>query len=530
MKTIALILFLSITSLASTAQNLKSGGILKPEQAVMDVRHYKITLRVDPDNRTIDGETEVRIVTSDVTTVLVLDLVNLLTVRKIWVNNREQNFTHLEDVIRIELSKPLAPGNSTIRVAYGGKPGIAERAPWVGGFSWAKDSLGNHWVAITCQGEGAKIYFPCKDHPSDEPNDGAELIITVPQGLVVAGPGLLRGVRTRGHRSTYHWQTRYTINNYNILFNIGKYEVVERTHTTIDGNKVPMQFYVLSEHKHRANSLMDIFERSVRVQEKYFGEYPWVKEKLAICETPHLGMEHQTLNAYGNKFNFVKVGGQDFDRLLHHELGHEWWGNKVTGIDWADMWIQEGICVFGDHLYIREYEGEEAYLKRMQETARLTQNIKPVVQGRNLDTDVVYHSDIYGKGGFFMHSLRYVVGDEIFFPTLKKLSTDSRYTYDNFVSTDDVEELFSGAAGQDLKPFFDLLLRTVEKLEFHVRYLGGQKYHISLSNLAMSIPVDVVSSEGKSRIMVNKAGIELESKVWPVIDPDVYYLKKVVLE
>jgi aminopeptidase N len=291
-----------------------------------------------------------------------------------------------------------------------------------------------------------------------------------------------------------------------------------------------MQFYVLEEHKHRANHLLDIFERSVRVQEKYFGEYPWIKEKLAICETPHLGMEHQTLNAYGNKFRYTKAGGQDFDWLLHHELGHEWWGNKVTGIDWADMWIQEGICTFGDHLYTREADGEEAYRKRMQQTARAIKNEKAVVQGKNLDTDVVYHGDIYGKGAFFMHTIRYVTGDAIFFPTLKKLATDPKYTYDNLVSTDDVEQLFSQASGQDLKPLFDFYLRTVNKLDVLVKQTGDNKYQVQLINFDAAIPMDIKTDAGVQRTTLSKAGITITSTTTPVIDPEVFYLKRVIYE
>jgi aminopeptidase N len=149
---------------------------------------------------------------------------------------------------------------------------------------------------------------------------------------------------------------------------------------------------------------------------------------------------------------------------MHHEFGHEWWANKVTNRDWAHMWIQEGICSFGDALFTLEMEGEESYLKRMRQTGRGTQNLKPIVQGEVVDSDDAYQADIYGKGAFFMHTLRYVLGDSIFFPALKKLATDPAYTYDNTVTTDDVEKLFSSASSKNLKPLFDLYLRTVNTM------------------------------------------------------------------
>jgi aminopeptidase N len=241
-------------------------------------------------------------------------------------------------------------------------------------------------------------------------------------------------------------------------------------------------------------------------------------------------MEHQTNIAYGNKYKFTTVGGKDFDWLLHHEFGHEWWANKVTNKDWAHMWIQEGICVFGDAMATRELAGEKAYLERMRQTARSTQNRLPVVRGEEVDSDSAYYGDIYGKGAFFMHTLRYVMGDEVFFPTLKKLATAPQYTYDNTVTTADVEELFSGAHGKSLEPLFRLFLYTTDKLEIHVRQTAEEKYIVKLLNMDMSLPLDIVTDAGMQRMMVDKKGITVSSKKPIQVDPDGFYLKKLILE
>lgn len=524
-------IFLLAVSFALHSQNLKSGGVLKPEQAIMDIRHYTIALDVDPVQKTINGYTEIDLNLLKPSAVLLFDLWHGLTVSKIWVNGKEQSFLHgKDDLIRITTAQALPQGKVKVKIAYGGTPGIATRPPWVGGFQWEKDSKGNPWIAISCQGEGAKIYFPCKDHPSDEPNEGADMIITVPKGLVVAGPGLLQKVSNKKDKVTYHWKTNYTISNYCILFNAAKYKVAKRIYTTVDGNKVPMEYYVLEENFDKAEKLLDLFEQSSRILEKYFGEYPWVKERIAASETPHLGMEHQTNIAYGNKYRFEKMGDKDFDWLLHHEYGHEWWANKVTNRDWAHMWIQEGICTFGDAMATRELAGEDAYLRRMQRTARSTQNRYPVVRGEEVDSDSAYNGDIYGKGAFFMHTLRYVMGDEIFFPTLKKLATDPQYTYDNTVVTDDVEKLFSGAYGKTLQPLFHLFLYTTDKLEVHIRQTDDAKYYVKLLNLDMQVPLDIVTHEGRKKIMLDKKGVLVNSKTAIQVDPDVFYLKKVILE
>jgi aminopeptidase N len=291
-----------------------------------------------------------------------------------------------------------------------------------------------------------------------------------------------------------------------------------------------MQVYLLEQDFDKAEELLDIFEKSVGCHEKYFGEYPWVKEKMAVCQTPHLGMEHQSLNAYGNKFNFSMIADTRFDWLLHHEFGHEWWANKVTNIDWADMWIQEGICTFGDALFRLEYAGERMYLQHMQQVAINIQNKLPVVMGKDLDVDTIYHSDIYGKGAFFMHTLKFVIGDEKFFPILKKLATDPAYTYDNLVCTEDVEKLFSKESGQDLKPLFDLFLRTTEKLEIHVRRTKVDEYELKLLNLSRSLPFEVQTSDGVERIEIGPKPVAVRTKEQPIIDPNVYYFKKVIVE
>lgn len=529
MRYVTLVL-LSLCSIVTNGQNLKSGGKLKPEQAIMDIRHYTVALNADPVQKSIDGYTEIDLILAQPSEKLLFDLTDVLQTKKAWVNGKEVKIEHSNNEVLLTSGSVFQAGKIKVKIAYGGKPVIAERAPWVGGFQWEKDANGNPWIAITCQGEGAKIYFPCKDHPSDEPNEGADMIITVPKGLTVAGPGLLKKVSHKKDQSTFHWKTNYTISNYCILFNVGKYKVAKRTYTTIDGNKVPLEYYVLEENLDKAEKLLDLFEQSCRILEKYFGEYPWVKERIAASETPHLGMEHQTNIAYGNKYRYQKVGDKDFDWLLHHEFGHEWWANKVTNRDWGHMWIQEGICTFGDNMAIRELAGEEEYLKSMRQIARSSQNKYPIVRGDEVDSDSAYHGDIYGKGAFFMHTLRYVIGDDLFFPTLKKLATDPQSTYDNTVMTDDVEKLFSGAYGKSLKPLFHLFLYTTNKLEINVKQAAEDKYNIRLLNIDMSLPLDIVTDTGIQKINVDAKGITVTSKTALQVDPKGYYLKKVIFE
>ncbi len=512
---------------------LTSGGKLKPLQANMDIRHYTLSLEVDIPNRSIRGSVEIDFSLTNPTDTLLFDLLHFFKVYKISTEKKNKIFYQDGDLVYIVDAAGFKSGKQNIKIEYGGKPPVAVNPPWQGGFSWKQDSTGNPWVAINCQLQGAKVYFPCKDHPGDEPNEGADLFITVPKGLTVAGPGLLQKITTNNNKQTFHWKTNYTISNYCILFNIGKYTIVKRTYTTIDGNKVPLEFYVLEEDKAYASKILDLREKDTHILEKYFGEYPWVKEKIGIAQVPNSGMEHQTMITFGDragKFIPRKVGNRDYSANLFHEFAHEWFANKVTNKDWAHMWIQEGITTYAEALFCREAAGEQGYDSMISSFKRRIKNEKAVVQGDEMNMSQTYTGDIYTKGAFFMHTLRYVLGDDQFFATLKKLATDPQYTYSNFVTTDDVEHLFSKASGKDLKPLFDFYLRTTKKLEITIKQSGYNEYSIRSINLPMPISIDVLTDTGTRQITLTAAGVTIKSSFPPVVDAKGNFLKTVSSE
>ena len=531
-----LLFFLCFFAKNALAQNrdisyMSSGGKLHPLQANMDIRHYTIILDVDIDKKTIFGSTEIDMILSKPADTILLDLVYLLKVEKVKANDKQVNFQHVKDKIYITSTSPFQAGKQKITIFYGGEPPVAVKPPWFGGFTWTKDRSGNPWVAINCQKEGGRLYFPCKDHPSDEPNEGVDLFITVPASLVVAGPGLLMDVKTKKEKKTFHWKTNYTISNYCILFNIGKYEVISKDYKTIDGNIVPIQYYVLQEDTAQAKKIIELKERDSRVLEKYFGEYPWVKEKIGIAAVPNPGMEHQTMITFQNKFDYTDIGGQPYSANLFHEYAHEWFANKVTNKDWAHMWIQEGIATYAEALIHFELGGQAAYDDIINRHRRSIRAKKPMVGGEELSEDETYNgNDIYTKGSFFMHSLRYVLGDEVFLPTLKKLATDPKYTYDQFVTTQDVEQLFSMEAKQDLKPLFDFYTRTNDVLDIAVKEVGAGKFTIKLNNFFMALPMDITTEKGTTKMLIPKEGITVQSAFPPQVDLKNNYLKKINIQ
>jgi aminopeptidase N len=531
---LSLILIISVNPLQAQNRdisNMSSGGKLKPLQAIMDIRHYTIALDVDTEEQTINGYTTIDLILSKPTDTILFDLVHLLTVKKITTSNKNSSFFQKGDLIYITAEQGFQAGKQSIKIEYGGKPPVAIRPPWSGGFSWKKDTNNNPWVAINCQFEGGKIYFPSKDHPSDEPNEGVDLFITVPKGLTVAGPGILENTtNTKNNKTTFHWKTNYTISNYCILFNIGKYNVFNRNYTTSAGNVVPIQIFTLDPSKEKAKYLFDIKERDTHILEKYFGEYPWVKEKIGIAEVPNSGMEHQTMITFKDSLKFTKIPGNlDYSDVYFHEFAHEWWANKITNKDWAHMWIQEGIATYATALFYREAAGESGYDSIMLNFKTKIKNLKPIVQGDELTTVEIYSGDIYTKGAFFMHTLRYVLGDNLFFPTLKQLATDEKYTYDNFVVTDDVEKLFSSKSGKDLKPLFDFFLRTTNKLEINMTQVSPNEYLVQSLNSPINLPVDILTDSGTKQIMLNNKNVRIKSKTLPVIDARGFYFKKVIM-
>jgi aminopeptidase N len=528
-----IILFTVLIVFSSHGQPVEqwnSGGKLNPVQANMDIRHYTLSLDIDIPNQSISGFVETDLILAKATDSLLFDLIDRFVVKKIMVDKQVVNYTRSDDKIFITSGKRFIQGKHKVRIEYSGKPPIPVRPPWNSGFTWTKDKNGQPWIAINCQSDGAKVYFPCKDHPSDEPNEGVDLFVTVPKGLTVAAFGMLQGTTSKKDKTTFHWKTNYTISNYCVLFNIGDYQVVSRPYKTILGNTVPMDYYILKENADKAPSVLDIRERDTRILEKYFGEYPWIKEKIGIAQVPNSGMEHQTMVTYGDPFNYKRFRGQLYSDNLLHEYAHEWWANKVTNKDWAHMWVQEGITTYAEALCFRELTGEKGYDSLLLLFKGYVENKKPIVQGEEVNSHDTYQRDIYFKGALFMHTLRYVVGDEIFFPTLKKLATEPQYTYNNFVTTDDVEKIFSDASKTNLKPLFDFYLRTTKVLEFTIEQTGLTSWTILPKQIPMLLPIEISGSNGSNKYQVSTQPIKIESATLPVIDAGNRYLKRIVFE
>ena len=530
------------------ARPTDTGGPLMFEQAVYDVQNYDISLKVDPASKTISGTTVMTARTVIPTNVIVLDLDTPYTINKIVDGTgKGLKYERREGKIWIwfPFSKQVGEEIKT-SITYSGSPRIAPRAPWVGGFMWAKTPSGADWISVALQNDGADLEFPCKDHPSDKPATSS-MHITVPDPLIATGPGKFEGVKKNNDTtSTYNWHMTNPIANYSLVFNAAPYKTVEDTYKSISGETLPIIFYVISEDFEKAPRLVEEQKKYLAFYEKYLGPYPFRTQKVGIVETPHLGMEHSTDIAYGNQFKFNADGT---DWLLLHEFGHEWWANLVTASDWKDFWLHEGFQSYMDTLYQEYLHGQDAYLKAMAGRVKGLRNQQPVAPREPKISYQVYMSapdyvnsdgDIYGKGALILHTLRYLIGDEKFFKALhhmayptKEMETYTDGRQERLVTTDDFLTIAEQDSGMKLDWFFELYLRQPKlprlleasasdcqaKCTFNLQWETP-------NNMPFPMPVDVVVDGKTQRVeMPNGKGSVIYSGKPPIIDPNGWVLK-----
>lgn len=523
---------------------LRSGGALIREQASYDVEHYDLELQVMPASKSIEGSLGLRAKIVVPTIRIALDLDRKLEVRGVVEGEVQRVHEHRDDRIWIELGRTRQPGETLeLRVAYGGVPQEAVRAPWDGGFTWSTSPGGEPWIATTCQGEGADLWWPCKDHPSDEP-DSMDLHIRVPNNLVCASAGKLVGLERHGDRTrTYHWHVSTPINNYGVSLGIGPFEVLESEFESITGETVPIYFYVLPPSVDSGRALLPEIVDHLEFMEELFGPYPFRADKYGVVETPHLGMEHQTLIAYG--YRFQKDPNFGYDWLHHHELSHEWWGNLVTAADWNDFWIHEGFGTYAQNLYVERIRGAEAYRESMAINAARILNEKPVAPREYRDTKEMYYrldlsgsdNDIYFKGGWILHTLRYLIGDEPFFRAVRRMAYPdpaAEFTSDGsacrFATTDEFLAICERESGRELDWFFEVYLRQASLPRLDVVAMKNV-VHLSWSvegDLPFGMPVEVKIGDELRRIEVGPEGASftVPLDVEYEIDPHVWILKQ----
>ena len=435
------------------------------EQEAVAFERAELSFKVDPARKWLDGDATLTFLAAKPIDRLVVDLDSNYRVALVELDGVAIDATHWrnpEGRMTVDLPKSMAAGaRTTLRIRYAGNPHVANKAPWDGGFVWATAPTGEPWVATAVQGEGCDLLWPCIDHPQGEPLEVVQHV-SVPAPLVAAGNGIAEGMDEKDGWRTYHWRAKQP-NTYAIALNIGPYELLQAEYKSRFGNTIPLRFWYLKGNMAKAEGLFAEFAPMLEFFEETIGPYPFADEKMGVAETPHLGMEHQTINAYGNEYRKAEAG---YDWLLQHEFAHEWFGNQLTHLDWDDFWLHEGFGSYMQPLYLQWLRGDMEYMAALMKQRAAIVNRYPVISGRGLPENEVYKpgegpgNDVYYKGSLTLHTLRGLIGDDAFFRATRELvygtATPRPGNFKpRYASTADFIAIVNRITGKDLGWFFD---------------------------------------------------------------------------
>lgn len=485
----------------SKADSLR--GELTALRTCYDIQYYHLDVKVDIDNKFISGSNLFKFEAVDRFNKLQFDLFDNLSVDKVEYKGKSLPFTREYNAVFVDFPEYIEKGKvDSFTVHYSGNPIQATRAPWDGGFDWKKDSNGKPWVATACQGLGASVWWPNKDHQSDEVKSML-ISVAVPNGVMNVSNGrLVKTEKLKNGYTKYHWKVENPINNYNVALNIGDYTHFKETYA---GEKGPLSvdYYVLKENAGKIDHLKKNANETLKAFEHWFGPYPFYEDGYKLVETAHLGMEHQSAVAYGNKYQNGYLGrdgsrtgwGLKWDFIVVHESGHEWFGNNITSNDLADMWIHESFTNYSEALFIEFFYGKEASQAYVNGNRRGIQNDSPIQGPYNVNKEG--SGDMYNKGGVLHNMIRTMIDDDDKWRNI--LRGLNKEFYHQTVDYGDIVSYMSKESGIKLDKTFEQFVQTksiptLEVIEnspgvFMIRWISEVK--------DFQMPVHIFDKDGK---------------------------------
>lgn len=447
-----------------TKQDTLRGSITE-ERAWWDLNHYHLDIKVDPEKKYISGHNTIQYTVLKSHSIMQIDLQAPLVITKVTQDSIILPVESVGSAHFISLAETQNVGDiNYLKVHYEGHPHEAKNAPWDGGVSWKKDPNGNHFIATSCQGIGASIWWPNKDHMYDEV-DSMHISVNIPKNLTNISNGRLLDLEQHNDDTvTSHWFVSNPINNYGVNINIGDYAHFSEV---FNGEKgaLDLDYYVLKDNLKKAKLHFKDAPKMMSAFEFWLGPYPFYEDGFKLVEVPYLGMEHQSSITYGNQYlkgylgnDLSKTGwGLKFDFIIIHEAGHEWFANNITYRDIADMWIHEGFTAYIESLYLEYHFGKKAGNEYAVGKGQVIRNDKPIIGHYNVNNEG--SSDMYNKGAFMLHTLRQLIGnDEKWRNILRGLNTTF---YHQTVTTKEIEEYLSKTSQINLTAFFNQYLRDV---------------------------------------------------------------------
>lgn len=504
-------------------------GSITPEREWWDLTYYHLDIKVDPDNKFISGKNTIQYKVLNNNLVMQIDLQSPMKLLKAIQNGKELDIKHDGNAHFISLIDNQNKGDiKSLEVYYEGHPREAVKAPWDGGISWKKDKNGNHFIASSCQGLGASVWWPCKDHMYDEV-DSMDISVNVPSKLTNVSNGRLRRVERFGDTKTYTWSVKSPINNYGVNINIGDYVNFSEVYDGLGGN-LDLNYYVLKDNLEKAKEQFKQAPKMMKAFEHWFGQYPFYADSFKLVEVPYLGMEHQSCVTYGNQYKNGYLGrdlsgtgwGLKFDFIIIHEAGHEWFANNITNKDIADMWIHEAFTSYSENLYLDYYYGKEASAEYVIGTRRNIVNDRPLIGHYNVNKEG--SGDMYYKGANMIHTLRQLIkDDEKWKNILRGMNLEF---YHQTVTTQQIEDYLCRQSGIDLTAFFNQYLRDIRipTLEYsHKKRTLKYRWTNIVEDFDMPIQIKIGDDESWIFPKSEWQTLETPSNKMPiVIDKDFY--------
>jgi len=499
-------------------------GSITAERVWWDLNYYHLDISVNPETKSIKGKNTIRYTILSPYQTLQIDLQPPVKLTRAIQDGEELQLLSEGNAhfIKLKKSQTKIGGIEEIEIYYEGQPREAVNAPWDGGISWKKDKNGNDFIASSCQGLGASVWWPNKDHMYDEV-DSMKISVNVPKHLMNISNGRLESVVEKDDdTTTYHWVIKNPINNYGVNINIGDYVHFSEIY---QGEKGPldMDYYVLKDHLDKAVVHFKDAPKMMKAFEHWFGPYPFYEDSFKLVEVPYLGMEHQSSVTYGNQYKKGYLGrdlsgtgwGLKFDFIIIHESGHEWFANNITYKDAADMWIHEGFTAYSENLFLDYYYGTKAASEYVIGTRNSIRNDKPIIGLYDVNSEG--SSDMYYKGANILHTLRQLIkDDEKWRQILRGLNTKF---YHQTVTTKQIETYIIDESGLNLTAFFDQYLRDIRIPTLEYRIIDSKlsyRWTQVVDGFAMPIEIDIENekkwlypSEEWQEIKLNSSEIEV---------------------
>tara|TARA_B110000503_G_scaffold143511_1_gene245434 strand:+ start:8453 stop:10093 length:1641 start_codon:yes stop_codon:yes gene_type:complete len=470
-------------------------GAITPERSWWDLNYYHLNIAVNPDKKQIKGSNSVYYTVLKSHNILQIDLQEPLVLLRAVQDDENLEIVKDGNAYFITLIKSQEVGSfQKLKLFYEGNPKEAVNAPWDGGISWEKDDNGNHFIASSCQGLGASVWWPNKDHMYDEV-DSMKISVNIPKGLTNVSNGRLIEIEEKKNSNTFHWFVNNPINNYGVNINIGDYVRFSEVYKGENGN-LDLDYFVLSYNLLKAKEHFKEVPKMLEAFEHWFGPYPFYEDGYKLVQTPYLGMEHQSSITYGNKFMKGYLGrdlsrtgwGLKFDYIIIHESGHEWFANNITYKDIADMWIHEGFTTYSENLYLDYYYGKEASSEYVIGTRRGIRNIKTIIGDYNVNREG--SGDMYSKGANLLHTIRAICGDDE--KWRKVLRGLNKEFYHKTVTTNEIEDYISKSININLSKIFDQYLRDI-RIPLFEYYFDNHSLYYKWNNVitGFDMPIEV---------------------------------------